>query len=59
MAIYVFDPEAALAFRRNHRRGVVRQRYQKRREQAEKPRDRKRLDDIDRAWLAAVDRDRT
>ena len=57
MAIWVIDPEAVLAFRRNHRRETCRQRNIKRNKQMAKPRDRN-LDKTDRDWLNAIERDK-
>lgn len=59
MAMYVIDPEAVIAFRRNHRRTVQRQRKVARNKQIAKPQDRKQYDELDRQWLRAVERDRS
>jgi len=59
MPLYVIDPEAVLQFRRNHRGNVQRQRRAARKKNAEKPRERKQYDEIDRQWLRAIELDRT
>jgi len=59
MAIYVIDPDVVLAFRRNHRKQVRRDRSIKRKKYAERVPEKIQYDAIDKEWLRAVERDRS